>query len=190
MQGREIDPLVAAIPAVWPRRPVDGTEIPAGRAAGPDRGRRSRRPAVGVLRRAVQLRVRRAPVKRCAPCSSRPPARCRRPACPSARTVGCLSRLVSSNSWGVSTLETNELAFDPCAPADPWQERIFRRFASDMEIHADKSRRSPLRWSPSARYRGSNTRVGNNRTWALRPSTESASPRRLMHRSNSESACG
>lgn len=28
MQGREIDPLVAAIPDVWPRRAVDGTEIP------------------------------------------------------------------------------------------------------------------------------------------------------------------
>jgi hypothetical protein len=28
MQGREIDPLVAATPEVWPRRAVDGTEIP------------------------------------------------------------------------------------------------------------------------------------------------------------------
>ena len=28
MQGREIDPLIAAIPDVWPRRAVDGTEIP------------------------------------------------------------------------------------------------------------------------------------------------------------------
>lgn len=28
IQGREIDPLVAAIPAVWPRRAVDGTEVP------------------------------------------------------------------------------------------------------------------------------------------------------------------
>ena len=28
MQGREIDPVVAAIPDVWPRRAVDGTEIP------------------------------------------------------------------------------------------------------------------------------------------------------------------
>jgi hypothetical protein len=28
MQGQEIDPLVAAIPDVWPRRAVDGAEIP------------------------------------------------------------------------------------------------------------------------------------------------------------------
>jgi hypothetical protein len=28
IQGREVDPLVAAIPDVWPRRPVDGTEVP------------------------------------------------------------------------------------------------------------------------------------------------------------------
>jgi hypothetical protein len=28
IQGREVDPLVAAIPDAWPRRPVDGTEIP------------------------------------------------------------------------------------------------------------------------------------------------------------------
>ncbi len=28
MQGLEIDPMVAAIPDVWPRRAVDGTEIP------------------------------------------------------------------------------------------------------------------------------------------------------------------
>jgi hypothetical protein len=28
MQGHELDPLVAAIPDVWPRRAIDGTEIP------------------------------------------------------------------------------------------------------------------------------------------------------------------
>lgn len=28
LQGREIDPLIAAIPATWPRRTVDGAEIP------------------------------------------------------------------------------------------------------------------------------------------------------------------
>lgn len=28
MQGRELDPVVAAIPAVWPRRAIDGTEVP------------------------------------------------------------------------------------------------------------------------------------------------------------------
>lgn len=28
MQGRELDPVLAAIPAVWPRRAIDGTEVP------------------------------------------------------------------------------------------------------------------------------------------------------------------
>ncbi len=28
IQGREVDPLVAALPATWPRRAVDGTEVP------------------------------------------------------------------------------------------------------------------------------------------------------------------
>ncbi len=28
IQGRELDPVVAAIPAVWPRRAIDGTEVP------------------------------------------------------------------------------------------------------------------------------------------------------------------
>jgi hypothetical protein len=28
MQGRELDPVVAAIPATWPRRAIDGTEVP------------------------------------------------------------------------------------------------------------------------------------------------------------------
>lgn len=28
MQGRELDPVLAAIPSVWPRRAIDGTEVP------------------------------------------------------------------------------------------------------------------------------------------------------------------
>ncbi len=28
MQGRELDPVVAALPMVWPRRAIDGTEVP------------------------------------------------------------------------------------------------------------------------------------------------------------------
>ena len=28
MQGKELDPVVAAIPSVWPRRAIDGTEVP------------------------------------------------------------------------------------------------------------------------------------------------------------------
>lgn len=28
MQGKELDPLLAAIPSVWPRRAIDGTEVP------------------------------------------------------------------------------------------------------------------------------------------------------------------
>jgi len=28
LQGRELDPVIAAIPSVWPRRPIDGTEVP------------------------------------------------------------------------------------------------------------------------------------------------------------------
>jgi hypothetical protein len=28
LQGREIDPVVAALPSVWPRRAIDGTEVP------------------------------------------------------------------------------------------------------------------------------------------------------------------
>ena len=28
MQGRELDPVVAAIPAVWARRAIDGAEVP------------------------------------------------------------------------------------------------------------------------------------------------------------------
>lgn len=28
IQGREIDPIVAALPSVWPRRAIDGTEVP------------------------------------------------------------------------------------------------------------------------------------------------------------------
>jgi hypothetical protein len=28
MQGREVDPVIAALPSVWPRRNVDGTEVP------------------------------------------------------------------------------------------------------------------------------------------------------------------
>jgi hypothetical protein len=28
LQGRELDPVVAAIPSVWPRRAIDGTEVP------------------------------------------------------------------------------------------------------------------------------------------------------------------
>ena len=39
IQGREIDPLVAAIPDRWPRR--NARRIAARRADGPDRGRRS-----------------------------------------------------------------------------------------------------------------------------------------------------
>ena len=28
IQGRELDPLLAALPSVWPRRAIDGTEVP------------------------------------------------------------------------------------------------------------------------------------------------------------------
>lgn len=28
IQGRELDPVVSALPAIWPRRAIDGTEIP------------------------------------------------------------------------------------------------------------------------------------------------------------------
>ena len=56
IQGREIDPLVAAIPDRWPRR--NRRRIAARRADGPDRSRGPRRQALDLLRPAVLVCLR------------------------------------------------------------------------------------------------------------------------------------
>ena len=56
VQGREIDPLVAAIPDRWPRRGAG--ELPLVAPIDPDRGRRSIRQAVDLFRHAVFVRLR------------------------------------------------------------------------------------------------------------------------------------
>ena len=97
MQGREIDPVVAAIPDVWPRRAVDGTEMPlvapAVRAAAVDGTGR-----LWVSFVVPYTYVYDTSARRPAPCSSTQPASSRPAACTSRPLAGCSSPRVASNS--------------------------------------------------------------------------------------------
>ena len=89
MQGRELDPVLEQMPKTWPRRTVDGGElplvVPTVRTAAVD----ARRQPLGVVSRALHLRLRAGRRKRSAPCSSAAPASCSRPACFFSRRGGC-----------------------------------------------------------------------------------------------------
>ena len=69
MQGRELDPIIEQMPKTWPRRTIDGKElplvVPTVRAA----ARRLRRQPVGVVPDAGHLRLRRTRARRSGPCS-------------------------------------------------------------------------------------------------------------------------